>query len=406
MKLFKRTFAILLALLLMASIPVAVLAEEYDIADGSVDIHANEEGQYVWQDGSDESVEDAAPVITGSSETNWITVFPEEGCEATVTLQDVTAAAMVTYGEGDATVTVEGSNTVDYVDLYNDTTKLEGSGSIDSSSFNVDATEVIVDGPDVTASGEWVGVVVYPYNSDTATLTVESGSVTGIASGAEFTPMDTVAAEGDAAEEADEPEETDLIFSAGILVDPNSSLVVNGGTVTGINENQDLPGKNPGIAFFEDSTLTVGEGVKVLNDEGEDITEAAVADPTVLNDYAEATITEEEEPPVIVIPTIVSSLKQTIESEIKDEEGNVVDGSVRVDFYENHVFRITVRTPNFFYVVGGKFDAKDGKLAFTLKNGTELEFTDDYVLTAPLPNGCTVSPKLDKEIVDTLLASF
>ena len=54
----------------------------------------------------------------------------------------------------------------------------------------------------------------------------------------------------------------------------------------------------------------------------------------------------------------------------------------------------------------GKFDAKDGKLAFTLKNGTELEFTDDYVLTAPLPNGCTVSPKLDKEIVDTLLASF
>ena len=109
---------------------------------------------------------------------------------------------------------------------------------------------------------------------------------------------------------------------------------------------------------------------------------------------------------MIVIPTIVSSLKQTIESEIKDEEGNVVDGSVRVDFYENHVFRITVRTPNFFYVVGGKFDAKDGKLAFTLKNGTELEFTDDYVLTAPLPNGCTVSPKLDKEIVDTLLASF
>ncbi len=260
MKLFKRTFAILLALLLMASIPVAVLAEEYDIADGSVDIHANEEGQYVWQEGSDESVEDAAPVITGSSETNWITVFPEEGCEATVTLQDVTAAAMVTYGEGDATVTVEGSNTVDYVDLYNDTTKLEGSGSIDSSSFYVDATEVIVDGPDVTASGEWVGVVVYPYNSDTATLTVESGSVTGIASGA--APIDTVAEEGDAAE----PEETEMIFSAGIVVDPNSSLVVNGGTVTGINENQDLPGKNPGIAFFEDSTLTVGEGVKVLND--------------------------------------------------------------------------------------------------------------------------------------------
>lgn len=400
MKLFKRTFAILLALLLMASIPVAVLAEEYDIADGSVDIHANEEGQYVWQDGSDESVEDAAPVITGSSETNWITVFPEEGCEATVTLQDVTAAAMVTYGEGDATVTVEGSNTVDYVDLYNDTTKLEGSGSIDSSSFCVDATEVIVDGPDVTASGEWVGVVVYPYNSDTATLTVESGSVTGIASGA--APIDTVAEEGDAAE----PEETDLIFSAGILVDPNSTLVVNGGTVTGINENQDLPGKNPGIAFFEDSTLTVGEGVKVLNDEGEDITEAAVADPTVLNDYAEATITEEEEAPVIVIPTIVSSLKQTIESEIKDEDGKVVDGSVRVDFYENHVFRVTARTRNFFYVVGGKFDVKDGKLVFMLKNGTELEFADDFVLTVPLPNGWTVSSKLDKEIVDTLLASF
>ncbi|MBQ9543525.1 MAG: hypothetical protein IJV00_00195, partial [Clostridia bacterium] len=106
------------------------------------------------------------------------------------------------------------------------------------------------------------------------------------------------------------------------------------------------------------------------------------------------------------IPTIGSSLKQTIESEIKDEDGKVVDGSVRVDFYENHVFRVTARTRNFFYVVGGKFDVKDGKLVFMLKNGTELEFADDFVLTVPLPNGCTVSPKLDKEIVDTLLASF
>ena len=272
----------------------------------------------------------------------------------------------------------------------------------------------------MTGSGPRGGVEVYPnianyeydYETETwsvssgAKLTVESGSVTGIASGAEEMPMVMAAAEVDEYEEEDEAEEVDFIMSAGVYVGPECTLAVNGGTVTGINENQDLEGLNPGIAFADDTaTLTVGEGVKVLDDAGNDITEAAVADPTVLNEYPEATITAKEEAPVIVIPTVASSLKQSIESEIKDADGNDIDGFVRVDFYENHVFRVTARTSSYFFVMGGKYDVKDGKLVFTLKNGTELKF-EDNVLVVPLPNGHVVSAKLDQEVIDLLMESF
>ena len=47
----KRIVSAALALLLSAGIPMAALAEEYDLANGNIIVSANDSGQYISQEG-------------------------------------------------------------------------------------------------------------------------------------------------------------------------------------------------------------------------------------------------------------------------------------------------------------------------------------------------------------------
>lgn len=128
MKLLKRKmFTAFMAILLALSIPLSVLAGEYDLTVGDITINADDSGQYVTQEAAGVTNQlDAAPVITsGGQETaNVVTVNADAGADASVTIQDVNintyadnhnydAAITVNSSEGSTvTVTVEGTNTL------------------------------------------------------------------------------------------------------------------------------------------------------------------------------------------------------------------------------------------------------------------------------------------------------
>ena len=114
----KRIVSTLLALLLFASLPVSALAAEWDIGNGDITVNAGSGGQTVTQGGG-AAVEDSAPVITGSSTENTLTIKAESGQTANVTLSganiDVSGkgkAAVSTNGEGTVSIELDGDNTL------------------------------------------------------------------------------------------------------------------------------------------------------------------------------------------------------------------------------------------------------------------------------------------------------
>ena len=114
----KRIVSTLLALLLFAGLPVSALAAEWDIGKGDITVNAGSGGQTVTQGGG-AAVEDSAPVITGSSTENTLTIKAESGQTANVTLSGVNIdvrdkgkAAVSTNGEGNVSIEMDGDNTL------------------------------------------------------------------------------------------------------------------------------------------------------------------------------------------------------------------------------------------------------------------------------------------------------
>ncbi len=114
----KKILSTLLALLLLANLPVSALAAEWDIGNGDITVNAGSGGQTVTQ-GSQVDVPDSAPVITGSSTENTVTINAEKDQTATVTLSganiDVSGAgkaAVSTNGEGNVSIELDGENTL------------------------------------------------------------------------------------------------------------------------------------------------------------------------------------------------------------------------------------------------------------------------------------------------------
>ena len=112
----KKIVSTLLALLLLASLPVSALAAEWDIGKGDITVNAGSGGQTVTQ-GSQVNVSDNAPVIKGNSKENTVTINADSGQTASVTLSganiDVSSAgkaAVSTTGEGNVNIELNGSN--------------------------------------------------------------------------------------------------------------------------------------------------------------------------------------------------------------------------------------------------------------------------------------------------------
>ena len=112
----RRIVSTLLALLLFAGLPVSALAATWDIGNGDITVNAGSGGQTVTQ-GSQVDVPDDAPVITGSSTENIVTINAEKNQTASVTLSDANIdvsgagkAAVSTNGAGNVSIELDGEN--------------------------------------------------------------------------------------------------------------------------------------------------------------------------------------------------------------------------------------------------------------------------------------------------------
>ena len=114
----KKIVSTLLALLLLASLPVSAHAATWDIGKGDITVNAGSGGQTVTQ-GSQVDVPDSAPVITGTSKENNVTINADSGQTASVTLSGVNIdvrdkgkAAVSTTGEGNVSIELNGGSTL------------------------------------------------------------------------------------------------------------------------------------------------------------------------------------------------------------------------------------------------------------------------------------------------------
>ena len=114
----KKIVSTLLVLLLLASLPVSAHAAVWDIGKGNITVNAGSGGQTGTQ-GDGAAVEDSAPVITGSSTENTVTINAEKDQTSSVTLSganiDVSnegKAAVSTNGEGNVSIELDGENTL------------------------------------------------------------------------------------------------------------------------------------------------------------------------------------------------------------------------------------------------------------------------------------------------------
>ena len=108
----------LLALLLFVSLPMSALAATWDIGKGDITVNAESGGQTVRQGGG-AAIPDSAPVITGTSKENNVTINADSGQTASVTLSGVNIdvrdkgkAAVSTTGEGNVSIELNGESTL------------------------------------------------------------------------------------------------------------------------------------------------------------------------------------------------------------------------------------------------------------------------------------------------------
>ena len=119
----RKMIAVCLTLVLALGLPLTVLAQEYDLANGSIAVTAKDDGRYVTQtNGVNNEKQTSETVIkqTGGGGTkNTITINAAENQTANVTLSGVDidtsnsgGAAVTTQGKGNVTIELDGSNTV------------------------------------------------------------------------------------------------------------------------------------------------------------------------------------------------------------------------------------------------------------------------------------------------------
>ena len=114
----RRMLALLTALLLVASLPLAVFADTWYLEDGDITVSANESGQTVAQ--GETSKTDNNPTITqrNNSKTtdNTITIKTEDNATANVTIEDVNIKVDkpgIEVGGSNLNLTVKGDNKIE-----------------------------------------------------------------------------------------------------------------------------------------------------------------------------------------------------------------------------------------------------------------------------------------------------
>ena len=116
----KRIVSAALALLLTAGIPMAALAEEYDLANGNITVSADNSGQYVSQEGGVTNEKQTTETVIKQADNtaatgNTITIETSGGAKAELTIEDLNVSsgntsAIDVKGSSEAEITLKGDN--------------------------------------------------------------------------------------------------------------------------------------------------------------------------------------------------------------------------------------------------------------------------------------------------------
>ena len=170
----------------------------------------------------------------------------------------------------------------------------------------IDQSDVSVNGGDLSGIGGAQGIALRAGGTvvidegtgeasfsvtNPATLKVQGGSVTGIASG--NVPDQVIAA---TIEEVGYDGNEFYMPTAGILVNRGVSVVVTDGTVTGSTSGSGNAAMCGGIYMSDYATLTTDDGLQITDSGNNDVTDASLSDPTSLNASRKAVIQKQPSP--------------------------------------------------------------------------------------------------------------
>ncbi|MBO5170398.1 MAG: hypothetical protein J6B70_06630 [Oscillospiraceae bacterium] len=277
----RRILSCMMALLLAATMPLTAFAGTYDVAEGSVTVNASESGQTVTH-GTNDAVNDSAPVITQSTETtaNTVTIHADAWATANVTLSGVNIdtsgtdqAAVEVTGNGDVVIELDGNNTVKSGEKHagvekntvapTDTVPGSGNGKLTITD------EKGADGSLKANGGEGGAGIGGGANGSASNITISGGEVT--AAGGNVLKIE----HGDAVE---------ILAGAGIGGGGGgngSNITISGGTVTATGGENAAgigggTGGNGNNITISGSTTTAigGDPQKIVNDDGNVVEEA------------------------------------------------------------------------------------------------------------------------------------
>ncbi len=189
----KKILALTMALVLAVTLPLAVLAEVYDLAQGSITVEAREDGQYVSQEGVADNVKQTTETVIKqtdsdtTSTTNTITIKAEKDQTAQVTISDVNIDVSGTGNQanrvsGDAAISAEGDGNVT-IELDGDSTAKSGvyrAGVEKNNGGNMTITDADADGA-LEAVGGYHGAGIGGGNKQSVSdITINGGDITAI----------------------------------------------------------------------------------------------------------------------------------------------------------------------------------------------------------------------------------
>ena len=183
----RRLLSCMMALLLVASLPVSAFADNWYLDDGDITVAASESGQAVFQGGLTNGTPDSAPVITQSDSStptsHTVTITTMGNATANVTLQDVNIdtsstgkAAVEITGDGNVIIELDGNNTVQsglhHAGVEKNTTGDSGKGKLTITDENGTAGSLKATGGE---NGAGIGGA---YESSASNISISGGEVT------------------------------------------------------------------------------------------------------------------------------------------------------------------------------------------------------------------------------------
>lgn len=301
----KRILSLALALLLVASVPLTVVAQEYDLVNGDITVTADDSGQYVSQGGGQNELQTSDTVISSSSSTdNTITISTAGSATAEITIKDLNVStdkdtSTIDVGSSTATIKVEGNNQIernassdsalihvsdgDLTLTSENSGKLEldnwsSSGAVIGSNEGEDFSgDIRVDGNiDLNAGttlgaeggagigsgkkGDFAGTVTIAGDANVDAIAQDNGAGIGSGYGGEMSGTITI---GENAQVSASSDDDGAGIGSGGKGEMSGTITIGGNAQVSASSNDDGAGIGSGYRGEMSGTITIGENAQV-----------------------------------------------------------------------------------------------------------------------------------------------